>query len=159
MEYSENFIKLGTASLNLFVGFLLLITGILQLKKNKIALRNFLNINFVDSFILGIVQAFSVLPGLSRSGLTVSTLLLRKFNDEESLKLSFLMSLPIVFFGNLFLNFRSFYFSPEILWGVLFAFLFGILTIHYFLKLAKKINFGYFALVFGVLMVASVFTG
>ena len=159
IEYSENFIKLSSASLNLLVGFFLLITAVLQLKKRKMALRNFSDINISDSIVLGIAQGISVLPGLSRSGLTVSTLLLRKFNDEESLKLSFLMSLPIVFLGNIVLNLKDFYFSPEILWGILFSFIFGILTIHYLLKLAKKINFGYFALILGILMIFSVITG
>lgn len=158
IEYSENFTKTGTASLNLLVGAMLLVTAISQFKKHKIALRNFSDLNIKDSVILGIVQGLAVLPGLSRSGLTVSALLLRKFNDDESLKLSFLMSLPIVLAGNIVLNLSSFYFSMELFWGILFSFVFGILTIHYFLKLARKINFGYFALVFGVLMIFSVFS-
>lgn len=157
IEYSENFIKIGVLSFNLLVGAMLLITAILQFKKRKMALRNFDDLNIKDSVILGIVQGLAVLPGLSRSGLTVSALLLRKFNDDESLKLSFLMSLPIVLAGNIALNLSNFYFSAELFWGILFSFVFGILTIHYFLKLARKINFGYFALIFGILMIFSVF--
>ncbi len=157
IEYSENFIKLGSVSLNLLVGFMLLITAIPQLRKNKNTTKSYSDLNLFDSIFLGVVQGLAALPGLSRSGLTISTLLFRKFNDEESLKLSFLMSLPIVLAGNIFLNFRSFYFSPKFFVGVLFAFIFGILTIHYFLKLARKINFGYFALIFGVLMILSAF--
>ena len=92
-----------------------------------------------DGVLLGVAQGLAALPGLSRSGLTVSVLLLRKFDGATALKLSFLVSLPIVLFGNLFLNLNDFAFSAEALVGLFFSFLFGILTIDLLLKAAKKI--------------------
>jgi len=41
--------------------------------------------------------------------------------------------------------------------GLVFSFVFGLLTISLLLKIAKKVNFGYFVLIFAVLVVASVF--
>jgi len=144
--------------ITLFVGGLLLITGFLQIKaKSKAGLRKYSDIKNTDSILLGFLQGIAVLPGLSRSGLTVSGLLLRKFNTATALKLSFLMSLPIVLAGNIILNLGHFSFSLELLVGLFFSFIFGLLTIGVLLKLAKKINFGYFILVFGVIVVISVF--
>jgi undecaprenyl-diphosphatase len=98
----------------------------------------------------------AVLPGLSRSGLTISALLLRKFDNASALKLSFLMSLPVVLGGNIVLNFKYFTFSTELLLGLIFSFIFGLLTISLLLKIARKVNFGWFVLIFGVVMIISI---
>ncbi|GAG03940.1 unnamed protein product, partial [marine sediment metagenome] len=105
---------------------------------------------------LGIVQGFSSLPGLSRSGITISTLLLKKFDDTSALRLSFLMSLPVVLFGNLFLNLNDFTLTSAAIYGLLASFIFGLLTIHILMNLSKRINFGWFVLIFAVLLMASV---
>ena len=148
---------LGQSSkiINFTVGGLLLITAYLQFKKKKISsIRTPENIKTSDSVIMGIVQGFAALPGLSRSGLTVASLLLLKFDEEQALRLSFLMSIPIVLAGNVLLNIKDFNPSPENLLGFLFSFIFGLATIHILLKVAKKINFAYFVLIFGLFMVA-----
>jgi hypothetical protein len=126
----------------------------------KIHKRTDIDIKNKDGFILGLVQGFAVLPGLSRSGLTVAALLLSKFDEETSIRLSFLMSLPIVLAGNIALNFDYITeFNSDMLIGLLAAFIFGYLTIGVLLKLARKINFGWFVIIFGVLSVAAAFIG
>ena len=45
----------------------------------------------------GIAQAFAILPGVSRSGITISSLLFRNVERESAFKFSFLMSVPIIF--------------------------------------------------------------
>lgn len=154
---AEKHFELHGKFITLLVGLLLFITAYLELKASKDGHKDYKDICLKDSIILGVAQGFSVLPGLSRSGLTVSMLLLRKFNKEIALKLSFLMSLPIVLAGNIILNIDKLNFSVDSLTGLAFSFLFGIITIHYLLALAKKINFGYFLILFGVLTVLSVF--
>lgn len=139
----------------LFVGILLLGTGMLELKAKKSGQRHIKDLKLTDSILLGIVQGLAALPGFSRSGLTVSALLLTKFDKEQALKLSFLMSLPIVLAGNVILHFHEMQFSPELLVGVFCAFVFGLATIHLLLKLAQKINFGIFVLFFGLLTIFS----
>jgi undecaprenyl-diphosphatase len=142
--------------ISFFVGFFLLITGIFQIKVRTRGLKKEINLEKSDSLLLGIVQGFSSLPGLSRSGITISTLLLRKFDDTSALKLSFLMSLPVVLFGNLLLNLNNFTLTSATTYGLLASFIFGLLTIHALISLSKRINFGWFVLVFAVLMMASV---
>ena len=48
-----------------------------------------------DALVAGVAQGFAVLPGLSRSGLTVAALLSRRIERKEALVLSFLMSVPV----------------------------------------------------------------
>ncbi len=153
----EEQVEFSGKIITLSIGLLLLITAFLQIRAKKEGYKKVGNLKIGDSFLLGIIQGLAVLPGLSRSGLTVSTLLLRKFNSQASLKLSFLMSLPVVLGGNIILNFKHFVFSADLFLGLISSFVFGLLTISLLLKLARKINFGYFVLVFGILVIMSVF--
>ena len=79
-----------------FVGSMLLITSAL-LASTMFVKSNFRNIRFLDAFIIGIAQAFAVLPGISRSGATISTGLIIGNKKELITKFSFLMVLiPII---------------------------------------------------------------
>ncbi len=149
----EENIEVFTKYINLIIGLFLLVTAYLLIKAKREGERTEGSLNKSDNIILGLTQTFASLPGLSRSGLTVSALLIRKFNSETAIKLSFLMSLPIVLAGNIILNFKEFSLNINSFFGLLFSFAFGLLTINILLKLAKKINFGYFVLIFGVLMI------
>lgn len=139
------------------IGILLLITAFLGLKKKGSHTKEISDISPADGILTGIAQGFSALPGLSRSGLTVSTLLLRKFDDETALRLSFLLSLPIVLAGNIALNLTHFSLSLELLLGATVAFVVGLVTIYGTLALARKINWSWFLFVFGALMILSAF--
>ena len=97
-------LELTGKTISFVIGFLLLITGIFQIKVRQRGLRKEINLKNNDSLLLGIMQGLSSIPGLSRSGITISTLLLKKFDDTSALRLSFLMSLPVVLLGNIFLN-------------------------------------------------------
>jgi undecaprenyl-diphosphatase len=145
-------------TITVLVGILLLITGALQLQvKRGLGFRKEQKLTFKDGIVLGLVQAFTVFPGLSRSGMTISALLLRKFDDETAIRLSFLMSMPIVLLGNIIINYKYFAeFTAEKFAAVFSAFLVGLLTIHVFLYIAKKVNFGWFVVGFGILTMLSV---
>jgi undecaprenyl-diphosphatase len=152
--YVEGNFEATSAAINLIVGILLLITGFIQLRTGKKeGQKQEKELKISDSVTLGFVQAFAVLPGLSRSGLTISALLLKKFNKTLSLRLSFLMSLPVVLFGNVFLNFELFSFSIDFFIGLIASFLLGFATIHWLIKISQKINFGNFVIGFGILMI------
>lgn len=148
-------ISLGGKGITLLIGLMLLWTAFLQFKRKRESKKDIVDLKTKDSFLLGLVQGFSVIPGLSRSGLTVSTFLLRGFNEKQALRLSFLMSLPVILAGNIFLNSKS-VFNLEAVLGFSFSFILGILTIHLLLKIADKLNFGYFVLLFSILTIASV---
>lgn len=154
-SFEEKLATAGSFVMGL-VGILLLITGALQLSaKESDGAKT--TPNKKDGCLLGVVQGFAALPGLSRSGLTVSALLLRKYSKEEALRLSFLLSLPIVLGGNIVLNLSGFAINAEKLVGLLFSFVFGLATIHGLILLARKINFGWFVIVFGILSLLAAF--
>ncbi len=139
------------------IGVLLLVTGFLQFQKKvtdkKEASKR---LSIADGALVGLAQGLSILPGLSRSGVTVSTLLLRRYPEQVALRLSFLISLPAILGANILLNAERFTFDIASIFGLALAFLFGWITIYYLLKLARRINFGYFAVFFGLLMLVAV---
>lgn len=139
------------------VAVLLIVTGILQLKTKEGGKRMGENLTLGDGIILGLVQAMAVLPGLSRSGFTVAALLLRKFGEETALRLSFLMSLPIVLGGNILLNLTGIEFSLASMLGVAAAFIFGFLTIDMMMRVARNVSFAWFTILFGILTAIAVF--
>ena len=79
----------------LILGILFVISGILiystkffKSKKEKISI--------FDSFFIGMFQAVAILPGISRSGATISSGLIRGVSKEQAIKFSFLLSIPVV---------------------------------------------------------------
>jgi len=151
--------KLPLGYIIAIVGVFLIITGLVQFKKQEGDFKKKGDLNKKDCWIVGILQGLSVLPGLSRSGLTVAGFLFRKFKDTEALKLSFLISLPVVLGGNIALNLMDdgVEFSTVSFVALATAFVVGLATISLLLKIARKINFGWFAIGFGVLTLFSLF--
>jgi undecaprenyl-diphosphatase len=81
----------------ILVGSALLVTATLLGVTSFIKVGQKKRIPFFDAFIMGIAQAFAVIPGLSRSGSTIAAGLLMKNNREEVARFSFLMVLiPII---------------------------------------------------------------
>ncbi|MEX2054167.1 MAG: undecaprenyl-diphosphate phosphatase [Candidatus Colwellbacteria bacterium] len=157
VEGLEGFLGPTSKAIVIALGVLLLITGVFQLSRKGGGERSVEDATLVDGILAGIAQGVSVLPGLSRSGMTVATFLLRGFDDAQSLRMSFILSLPIVLGGNIALNTTNFAFTSELLLALLLAFLIGLATIHALIKFAKKVRFGYFVILFSMLVFASVF--
>lgn len=76
-----------------------LITALLLLTANKTRFNPKRNIG---AFLTGIVQGLAVLPGISRSGSTISALTYMNYEKEEATELSFLMSIPVILGGAIF---------------------------------------------------------
>lgn len=153
----ESQLEVTGKAITFFIVIFLLITGYLQLKIKSSGLKKEIHLKNSDGVLLGLAQGVSSLPGISRSGITVSTLLLKKFNDTTALRLSFLMSLPIVLFGNIFLNLPDFakVVTSASLVGILASFVFGFATISTLMRISKRINFGWFVLIFALIMFGS----
>jgi len=135
-----------------FVGFMLIVTAIL------LALSSFVKpkdkpLGWWDSFIIGVAQAISVLPGISRSGSTIATGLLLGKKREEMARFSFLMALiPIIganiveFIegsGNIYAE-QTIAFMPLVV-GFIAAFLSGLFACKVMINIVKKGNLIYFA--------------
>jgi len=76
------------------IGALLVLTGLLQIASESLALGVREEPTAVDSVIVGLAQGLTVLPGVSRSGTTTSVLLFRNYAAPSAFRLSFLLSVP-----------------------------------------------------------------
>lgn len=80
------------------VGILLIVTGVVlysqKAAKGELELED---IKWKEALVLGLVQGLAVLPGISRSGMTLTWLLIRGVHREEALRLSFLLGVPATF--------------------------------------------------------------
>jgi len=85
------------------------------------------NIEFFESFIIGIAQSIAIIPGFSRSGLTILAALILGVNFKYSMKFSFMLAIPILIFAGLqlFLKDYSLIFSNN---DLLFFLLIGVIT-------------------------------
>lgn len=146
----EKQIALTGKVITALVGVFLIFTGIIQLNNDDQGKKELKSATIKDGILLGLVQALTVLPGFSRSGLTVGLLLNLGFEKVEALKLSFLAGLPIILISNIWLNLKQLS-GVHFNWGVMVSFLVGLLSINLLFKLAKKINFGYFVSFFGLI--------
>jgi len=143
----------GTAFLGL-VGIALMATGILQ--KFSKGREDRMQLNIKDSLLLGLLQGLSVIPGISRSGITVSGFLLRGYKSDDALRLSFLMSIPAVLAAEIGLGLLGSLPDitiAEVLIGIVTSFFVGILSIHLLIEVAKKTRFWAFCIVMGLLAV------
>ena len=112
----------------------------------------------IDALIIGIAQGVAIIPGISRSGATISTGLFRGLNRELAGKFSFLLSLPAVL-GAAFLKFRKIDTGSEIgvtLIGMTVAFVIGLLSLKLLMKIiraGKLSGFAYYCWAMGILMI------
>ncbi len=146
----ENITAFQVSILTLAIGVLLLVTGVLQVKI-KASEKPVPDLKTKNAFLVGLAQGFSVVPGISRSGMTTSVMLFEGFSPVNAFKYSFLISIPTVLIAELgLLIVAGASFSPLILVSVLFAFVSGYITIHLLMQIAKKIDFSYFCFIFGI---------
>ena len=87
------------------------------------------NITFRIAFIAGLFQIFALFPGISRSGITIASLLILGVNQKDAIRFSFLMAIPLILGASLLeINFSSIsYFS---IIGTIISFLFGWIAIY-----------------------------
>lgn len=80
----------------LLVGIMLIITAILLFLADKAKDTN-KSVTFSNAFVIGISQAIAMLPGISRSGATISTSVLLGNDKTKAARFSFLMVVPLIF--------------------------------------------------------------
>lgn len=102
------------------------------------------NMTFKQTFLIGLSQALAVIPGFSRSGITILTGRLLGVSREGVAKFTFLLSTPIIF-GATVLNIGNLIFTKEVIIGTLIASITGIICIKFLLNYIKKHDFSIFA--------------
>ncbi len=135
------------------IGWTTLLFGILLYLSDKSDTQNKINLNFTlkSAILIGFLQVLSLIPGVSRSGVTITGARMLKFNRYDSAKISFLLSIPtlgaVSFFGvkNLVQS-SNFDFSFLILNSIFFSFIISYITIKYFLKYINNYNLNIFVI-------------
>ena len=149
-----------------FVGFMLLITAVLLYLADK-AKDTDKTVSFTNAFIIGVSQAIAMLPGISRSGATISTSVLLGVDKTKAARFSFLMVVPLIFgkiakdllSGDLTFSGNS---GMAMGAGFIAAFLAGLAACTWMIQLVKKSKLSYFAiycLIVGLIAVAYGFWG
>ncbi len=122
--------------------------------------RNMEQLNWKDSLSIGIVQCLALIPGTSRSGVTITGGLFRNLDRSSAARFSFLLSTPAVL-GAAILKLPKFFnesFDLPVLIGILTSAIVGFLAIKYMLYFLKKYSF-LFYIVYRLLFAACVFLG
>jgi undecaprenyl-diphosphatase len=141
----------------------LIIVGIIFLVVEKITYKNkeLNSLTWGKSLLLGVAQAIALIPGVSRSGATISGGLVFNLKREEAARFSFLMSIPIVFAAGLkeIWDARHFVFTSQDIviytLGFFASALVGYFCIKYLLKYLQKntLNvFAYYRIILGILI-------
>ena len=131
------------------VGSMLLVTGLLLFLADK-AKASAKKVGIKHAVLIGISQAIAILPGISRSGATISTAVLLGIDKEKAARFSFLMVVPLIF-GKMAkdtlsgdIQYETTTFIPLVI-GFIFAFLTGMFACKWMIKLVKSSQLKYFA--------------
>ena len=138
----------------LLVGIMLILTGVLLLFADR-AKSTEKAVGFWDSIWIGISQAIAILPGISRSGATISTSVLLGIDREKAAKFSFLMVIPLIF-GKMAKDFLEgfkdggTFVTPgeevSLIVGFVAAFITGLIACKLMIRLVKACQLSYFSI-------------
>lgn len=140
------------------IGCMLLVTATLLIvaEKTRKDGRDLAQLTGSDAVIVGIVQGMAIVPGISRSGSTIATLLLRGIDGEAAARFSFLMSLPAILGAMLLslkdLNQVTAAELPAYALGALLAFVSGLFAIRWLMNVVRRrrlVGFAIYCLLVG----------
>lgn len=141
-HYLEGYLKqpLIVATALIVMGILLYVVD----KKSKSEV-SYENMTFKQAFLIGISQVLAFIPGISRSGATITVGRALRVDRESVAKYTFLLSTPIVLAATV-LKIFDFQFSVAFFAGVLTSFLVGLVVIKFLMEFIKKRSFKVFAI-------------
>ena len=126
----------------IFTGCILYMSGIKYYSNKKLSLAK--------GFLIGISQAFAIIPGISRSGMTISIALLLGVSSKEAAKFSFMLAVPAIF-GATILTFLDAQFDQlkimitPLVVTALVSFVSGLLALKFLIKILNAGKFYYFS--------------
>ncbi|MFC1669850.1 undecaprenyl-diphosphate phosphatase [Spirochaetota bacterium] len=146
------------------VSIFLIINGFILITTKKIPQkdRNIEELGLIRSIIIGFYQAFAILPGISRSGMTITGGLFMGLKPIESAKFSFLIAVPVIAGAGLLEAVKAFRgsFPMELLFPLLAAMLVtlvvALISLRILFALVKRVKidiFGYYTIVIGITVI------
>ena len=128
------------------IGWTTLIFGILLYFSDKFKInRKIKDLNYSSAMIIGFFQILALMPGVSRSGISITAARFLNFKRVDSAKISFLLSIPtlaaVSFFGlSTLINEDNLQFTLLNLFSILFSFSISLITINFFLKYIRTFS-------------------
>ncbi len=137
----------------IFIGIALILTGCMLYVSDRMVpgRKTEKSMRVRDALIIGVCQAVAVIPGLSRSGTTITAGLSVGMNRERAVRFSFLLSIPAILGANLIALIKAFKkgidasLLPAYLLGMVVAGVVGYFSIELLRRIARKGRFGGFA--------------
>lgn len=133
------------------VGAMLILTGVLLMLADR-AQKTDRSVNYLHALIIGVAQAIAILPGLSRSGATISTSVLLGIDRSRAARFSFLMVVPLIL-GKITKDLMDGAFThattistPALIAGFLAAFVSGYIACAWMIRLVKNSKLTYFSI-------------
>jgi undecaprenyl-diphosphatase len=135
------------------IGWATLIFGILLYISDKFKLEKNININlsYKNAIFIGLFQILSLIPGVSRSGISITAARLLNFKRFDAAKISFLLSIPTLGAVSLF-GVKNLITSEDVeisilnIISIFLSFMLSLVTINYFLKYIKRFSLNIFVL-------------
>ena len=143
----------------LIIAIALIVMGIVLylVDKYKESTVDYEHLTLKQTFIIGVSQALAFIPGVSRSGVTMTTARALGVKREAAAKYSFMLSAPIVLAATIF-KLSEFEFTLAFFLGVFASFVVGLIVIKFLLKYLQKGDFKIFAIyrvIFGIIIIVS----
>ena len=140
----------AASTLLAFAGCLLILMGVIMYLSKAATGQGKAGIR--EAVVSGMAQGLAVLPGISRSGITESALLLQNVDQSRAVRLSFLMGLPMIVAAVFLFNFTDGYGSLNLALvaaGIIASTITAYFTMSFMIGLAKRIKFYWFAIILG----------
>lgn len=134
------------------IGWSTIIFGIiLFLSDRRASNKNIKNFSYKNALVVGFFQILSLIPGVSRSGIIITSARILKYKRVDCAKISFLTSLPVLTLVSAYnlqkmITNNNFEISIINLTGVILSFIFSYLTIKFFIKFLQKFNLTFFVI-------------
>lgn len=142
----------------IIIAIVLIVMGIILyfVDKNCKSETEYKDMTLKQTFLIGLSQCLAFIPGVSRSGITMTTGRFMGVKRESAAKYSFMLSAPIVFAATIY-KLKDFVFNLPFVIGVLTSFIVGIFVIKFLLEYLRKGSFKIFAIyrvIVGVIVIA-----
>ena len=144
------------------IGWMTLLFGILLYISDKYELKKKIDtdFNYKSAIFIGLFQIFSLIPGVSRSGVSITAARFLNFDRVDAVKISFLLSIPTLSAVSIY-GLKNLIISDDLglsvlnLISIFFSYIFSLITINYFLKYIKNFNlniFVFYRIMLGIIL-------
>lgn len=146
------------------ISFFLFLTGLILIYTNSFKEKS-KEIDLKKAFIIGLCQGIAIFPGISRSGITISSGIFLGLSPANACEFSFILSIPAISGANLLKFFEeksNFFLNEKVFFPFLIAFFIGLISLNFTNKIFKNKNlkpFGIYCIILSVVILGAILYG